>query len=407
MNIVIFTDTYFPKIDGIAVSIQNFTGHLIKRGFRFVICTPSYDLPSYEKINESLHIVRFADAPLPSYPDVKIVIPSRSRLDRALTIFKPDLIHVQTPGLLGQYGIFAARMLGIPVYGTYHTLISEQTSYLSALKIPGVNDILQNFVPDFLSNTIRGLDELSNQIFIREMIKTYASAFYNLCDLVISPSMAIEKELVKQHIFRPIKVISNGIDLSRFSNRIRTIENNTSYTFIHAGRLSYEKNVEVVIKAFLQIIKVFNNAKLIICGDGPALSFLKNQAVDAGQQIEFRGLIHQNELPEYYNHSHIFITASTMETQGIVVLEALASGLPCVGVDAYALPELIKHNVNGKIVPPFRPDEMADAVLSILASKEQYIEFSQQAIQTAASHKLENSIDDLEQLYKSLDSQNS
>ena len=132
MHITIFTDTYLPKIDGIAISVERFCRLLAEKGHTFTICCPKYpDLEDY-KGTSAVKIIRFKNASLPSYPDVKVVMPSRKRIRAAFNDPKPDLVHIQTPGLLGQFGINAAKHYGVPVTGTYHTMINEMGTYLES-----------------------------------------------------------------------------------------------------------------------------------------------------------------------------------------------------------------------------------------------------------------------------------
>lgn len=135
MRVLYFTDTFLPKIDGVAISIRNFSELLVQRGHEFLICSPKYGEGDFDRMGDHIHVERFRSGYLPSYPDIKVVLPSPQKIKRIIREFKPDLVHIHTPGLLGQYGVNATEKYGIPTIGTYHTLMSEQDMYVSFYRL--------------------------------------------------------------------------------------------------------------------------------------------------------------------------------------------------------------------------------------------------------------------------------
>ncbi len=405
MNIVIFTDTYFPKIDGIAVSVDTFTKLLEQKGHKFIIIAPRYHgNGKHETVTDNIEIFRLANTSLPSYPDVKVSLPPRSRVRRALKAFKPDVFHIQSPGLIGQYGVILSRLYNIPLAGTYHTMINEMGTYLSPYRLLRIDQLLNRFrrgkkVKRELTNAERKSEKsLSNRLLYK-----ITNSIYSRGKVIISPTELVRRDLMANGIRRPIVVISNGIDLTRFKGEIKSLPT-TGPKILHVGRISFEKNVEVVLKAFRILLKKFADAELTVYGDGPALASLKIEARQLGiaDRVRFPGFIEREKLPEIYREYDLFLTASTMETQGLVVLEATASGLPSVGVNAYALPEIIVNGENGYIVEPFDATAMAAKAEEILTNPELYRRFSENGLKIATTHDMHRTADRLEALYVSL-----
>ena len=400
MNIVIFTDTFLPKIDGVAISVENFSRILAGRGHNFVICCPRYGGDDPTDLGERIKIVRFKNFPLPSYPDIKVALPLFRKIKEAMTAFPPDLVHIQSPGLMGIYGILAARWYGVPVIGTYHTLVSEQTTYLSPARLLRLDRIID------LYRTVRGIGAASpvrndpKKTITQRLVQKSCNWLYERERLIISPSHRIKSVLEEQRVTTPIEVISNGMDLGMFGGAVKERPSSPP-RLLHVGRISFEKNCDVVLDAFSLIRRSMPGATLTIVGDGLALESLRALAVRLGiaDSVVFTGFVPRAELPDLYPRYDLFLTASTMETQGLVVLEAIASGLPCVGVDAYALPELIHHGENGFIARPFDPGEMARMALDILGDAARYRSFSAGGLRIASEHEINRCANRLEGVY--------
>lgn len=400
MKIAIFTDTFLPKIDGIAISLDHFTRILAGRGHEFVICAPQYEKEETVHIHENVSIIRFKNAPLPSYPDIKVVLPSHKRLRRAMSDFKPDLIHIQSPGLLGQYGVLASRMYSVPLIGTYHTLVSEQDTYISLYRLLKLDMLLGYFQRNKkIKKNLDKIERKKDKTLKKKIILNLCNRLYETGELIISPSHLIKKELENNGVTTPIEVISNGMDLTRFTGNVKSVK--SPPRFLHVGRISFEKNCEVVLKAFALIGEKIPGATLDIVGDGPAVTSLKivSNQLGIADRVTFHGFVAHGTLHNLYPEYDIFLTASTMETQGLVVLEAMACGLACVGVNSFALPELIHHERNGFIVEPFDHIEMAKRVMEMIENPDLYEKFSEQSLAIASEHELNCCADKLESLY--------
>ncbi|MFN3605259.1 MAG: glycosyltransferase [Leptonema sp. (in: bacteria)] len=403
MKIAIFTDTFLPKIDGIAISIQQFTNILANEGYEFVICAPKYKENEKDfELHPNIKVIRFKNAPLPSYPEVKIVLPSRSKIKEAIKKLGAQLIHVHTPGLLGQYALLASKLYKIPMIGTYHTLISEQEMYLSLYRLLNVDKLLDYFIlGKKIKKNLEKIENKATSAIKKAFLWKYTNVFYETCEIIISPTELIRQELINKGVKKPIEVISNGIDFKMFNGVPKERPNNPP-RLIHVGRISFEKNCDIVLKAFAEIKKVIPNAKLDIYGDGPALKSLKEEAKMLGvfDSVIFHGFINRTELAKIYPLYDIFLTASTMETQGLVVLEAMSCGLPCVGVNSFALPELIQNDTNGYTVEPGDYHTIALKTIEIVKDPEKYKKFSINSIKIAETHDIYTSAKKLGNLYK-------
>lgn len=404
MRIVVFTDTYLPKIDGVGISTEQFCRLLVERGHQFVICAPQYGQDD-DTVGSGggIKVIRFTNRPLPSYPEVKLANLSLRRIREAMA-GKPDLVHIQSPGLMGQYGIAAARLYSIPVVGTYHTMVNEVGMYLSPYRLLKLDKLVEK-VKDTLSldlrTELRKAEHSPKKSLSNRLILRLTNELYNRCEVVISPTELIAAELRGAGVKRPVEIVSNGLDLVRFHGDPRSCDGNQP-KYLHVGRISFEKNVDVLLWAFARIREQQPGATFDIVGDGPALSSLKAEAgrLGIGDAVRFHGFIQRTDLPEIYPQYDCFLTASTMETQGLVVLEALASGLPAVGVDAYALPELIRHGENGFLARPFDDAGIADYAVQVTSQGERYQEFSRTSLAIAAGHDMNRSAELLERIYR-------
>jgi glycosyltransferase involved in cell wall biosynthesis len=404
MNISIFTDTYLPKIDGISLSTSRFAELLAERGHQISICCPRYhDTDIFER-RGNIRIYRFENAPLPSYPDIKLSLPSGRMIKDAIEGVKADLIHIQTPGLLGHYGIFAAGYYRLPVIGTYHTLVSEQGTYISPYRLLRLDSLIGKIFPQNpLASIFTNLKNAGEEFFVKPALFAACNVFYNMSDVIVSPSESIRNELIRAGISRRIEVISNGIDLEKFRGSPKRVDPSRR-ALLYTGRLSFEKNCNVLIDAFRIILDSVPNATLDFIGEGPAEEELKNRIAELAIQnsVRFLGLIPHEELPALYDQYDLFLTASTMETQGLAVLEACAMGLPCVAVRERALPDLVQDGINGFCVDPFSPQQMAEAALSILKDPEKYNAFSSGSIEIASGHDVRACAQRLELLYSEM-----
>jgi glycosyltransferase involved in cell wall biosynthesis len=237
-----------------------------------------------------------------------------------------DIIHAQTPFTLGWIAMRQAKKKNIPIIHTYHTLFTEYVHYLPFSKGIG------------LWLTKRGSRDYCNR-----------------CDGVVVPSSAIAEELRSYGVKKPIEVIPTGVnaELVKKGNAHLIREQQhlapEAEILLYAGRLAREKNVEFVVQAFKEIAQVRRNAQLVIVGDGPQRKYLENlvQNLKLEHRVTFTGFLQKEVLASWYKAADVFLFASTTETQGMVVLEAMEMGTPVVAVNAMGVKDVVGDNIGG------------------------------------------------------------
>lgn len=330
MKIGVFTDSYRPYTSGVVNSIELFTRDLTSLGHEVNIFAPSY-----KNDGEDARIFRFASVPAPTNREFSLAIPFSLRLRPAIKKLKPDIIHVHSPFLLGRLGARYARMLNVPLVFTFHTLY----------------DLYVHYIP-------------FGQDIARELTRRYCREFCNDCDMVITPTEIIAEHLTKHGVKAEIKTIPTGIDLERYQGRDDRwlhrkyhLADNTRI-LLCVGRLGKEKNMGFIIDVFARIHPRYPDTRLVIVGGGPEMASLKKRAGELGvdENVVFTGMVDKDEVVKYYRSSYLFVFASVTETQGLVLGEAKAAGVPSVAVRAYGVQEMVTDGEDGYLVEPSREE---------------------------------------------------
>ncbi len=333
MRIALFTETFLPKVDGIVTRLRHSIEHLERNGDRVLIVAPEGGLTEYK--GAKIHGV--PGFPLPLYPELKLALPSLGT-KTALAEFKPDLIHVVNPAVLGMGGIYYAKTMNIPLVASYHT-----------------------HLPQYLQHY--GLGALEGLLW--EILK----AAHNQAKLNLCTSSGMVKELVAHSIER-VDLWQRGVDTEMFqphlaSNQMRMRLSGghpDSPLLLYVGRVSAEKQIDE-IKPVLEAIP---EARLAIVGDGPQREAL--EAHFAGTNTNFVGYLQGLELASAYASADAFIFPSRTETLGLVLLEAMAAGCPVVAARSGGIPDIVTDGVNGYLFAPEEPHGAIAATKSLLAS---------------------------------------
>ena len=301
MNIAYFSDTFYPRIDGVVITLLNFIQLLAEKGHKIKLYVPNYKNIKEREFHENISIERYTSFKLIGYPDFRVVIPVLLKIKRSIRIFKPDIIHFHTPGPLGLIGINCAEQYKIPLIGTYHTYLTDFLVCISPNK---------------------KIDESDKIDLPKKIVWKLSNYYHNKCDLVTAPSESMRKELKKNGLKAKVVFLSNGLALDAFSSKEKY---NKKAKLLHVGRLSFEKNVDVIkknvdviIKSVAILKKEFPDIRLDIVGDGPALKSLKLmiQKLELEKNIRFLGRKEHIKLNKIYKEHDIFITASTVENPG-------------------------------------------------------------------------------------------
>ncbi|MEW4354319.1 glycosyltransferase family 4 protein [Streptococcus pneumoniae] len=311
MRIGLFTDTYFPQVSGVATSIRTLKTELEKLGHTvFIFTTTDKDVNRYE----DWQIIRIPSVPFFAFKDRRVAYRGFSKALEIARQYQLDIIHTQTEFALGLLGIWIAKELRIPVVHTYHTQYEDYVHYIA------------------------------KGVLIRpSMVKYMARGFMSELDGVICPSEIVYDLLVNYKIKAEKRVIPTGIELAKFERpeispehiaqlRERLGIRDQTTMLLSLSRISYEKNIQAVLKALPMVLKEQEDVCLVVAGDGPYAADLKEQARQLGieDKVIFTGMIAPSETALYYKAADFFVSASTSETQGLTYLESLASGTPII-----------------------------------------------------------------------------
>ncbi len=363
MRIGFFTDTFLPQQNGVVTSLLNSGPELVRRGHEvFVFCPKSNVKEFKEMVIYSYPAVTFRP-----YPEFRIAVP-RGR-DRAP---KLDIVHTHSPFTMGFFGWRVAKLQKIPRVSTFHTLLSEYVSYVSKL----------------------------GKIILKPITWEFCKSFYNRHRKLIAPSKMLKKTLRDHGIRKPVEVIPTGINTDFFRPSDKTkarkkLGMDGEKIFLCLGRLGHEKNIDVIIRAFENV-----NAKLVIAGRGPAERKLKKLTVGLGLQnkVIFKGFISEKLKPIYYSAVDALLIASEAETQGLVVVEAMACGTPVIGADSLALSEIICDGKNGHLFEPGNVEELTEKIETFEPSER----MKKIATRTSKNYSIEKCTVKLEEFYRRL-----
>jgi glycosyltransferase involved in cell wall biosynthesis len=370
MKIAIFTDSFHPMVDGVVISVKNSASMLGKKGHDIIIFAPSGSILPKEMEKLGIKIVRLKSSTLKSYKEYKVRIPNPGKSLNAIKEFNPDIIHVHSPGGIGIEGLICAKKLNIPSIITAHSMFASSVKHLNLL----------------------GLEKTG---FMQEIVWKSFVMFLNSFNCIIAPSKPMKKELEKHGVKKHIYAISNGIDTKRFS----PISHKKKYGLIYVGRLVYEKNIITVLKALKRLSEKGINLSFAVAGRGPELNNLKKYADENNLNVKFLGLIKNEKLPEIYNKSKIFITASVIETEGLTIVEAMACGLPIISVKFLAIPSVVKNNVNGILSAAYDDRTMAENIEKLICNRKLREKMSKMSIKLSKKYSLDKTNNELEQLY--------
>lgn len=342
MRVLMVSDVYFPRVNGVSTSIETFRKALAAVDVEVRLLVPRYaDEPEVEGI------VRVPGKAVPRDPEDRLASWTALRAAARKEAADCDLIHVQTPFLAHYAGLSAARHLGKPVIATYHTLFEEY---------------LYHYAPFLPAEWLRGL--------ARRLSRSQCNAL----DAVVVPSTAMRERLEQYGVRAPMHVLPTGIPLQRFVNgegqrfRERHGLAPDQPCALFVGRVAFEKNIDFLIESLAMARREVPNLILLITGEGPAEGVLQRQAeaLGLGEAVRFIGYLdRQRDLPDCYAAADCFVFASRTETQGLVLLEAMATGLPVVALAAMGTRDILAPG-RGCLTPADDAAEFAAAVVRLL-----------------------------------------
>lgn len=335
MNIGLFTDAYVPSVNGVVTSVETLKKALEQKGHTVYIVTVGQDSKTYD-YNEKERILKIPGIPLGIY-DYRMSSIYPLKVMNKIKSWNLDLIHSHTELSMGIFARLFAKQYNIPLVHTYHTMYKDYTWYVS--------------------RNVKFFD-----MGCKKAVE-YISKFYcdNTADAFIVPTVKTYHLFRDEyHYDKDIYIVPTGLDASRFykenSDKLKVTRlrrylgyKRKDFVMLFVGRLAQEKNVTFL---FDIIEKTKNkNIKLLIVGYGPDEDKYKKEVKERGLEdgIKFTGKVAWVDMPNYYHVSNAFITASTTETQGLTVIEALAASLPVICIDDDAFKSVVVDNFNGRI----------------------------------------------------------
>ena len=409
MRVLIATAVYYPMVNGVAVFSHNLATGLAQRGNEVAVICPSQTGKNHSKTEDGVKVHYLKSTQARVYPDQIHDVPAKKKLlgkemphlfykhslrvsvfparqiKKIMKTFKPDVVHVQVSDPIGLSVVSYARKMNVPVVTTEHNQPEVFTEPLH--------------MPKLIKKPVDA------------MLSSYFYSRQKKSDFVTMPTKQAIDNLIlsrKKEFKVPVAAVSNGVDLSNFkpgkaSDGIYEkykIRKNVP-TVVYVGRVDPEKKVGLGVDAFSKVLEKLPNAQLVVVGDGVDRLRIEQNVKKLGveKSIRILGRVLQPDLYELYRVGDVFATASEIETQGIVLIEAAASGLPLIAVNAGAVSEVCITGKNGFLCEPKNVEQISDSIYNILSDKELQKKYSKASLEIAAEHDLEKTIDKFLNIY--------
>lgn len=363
MRVGLFTDAYLPEISGVTSAVHGLKKELERLGHEAIVYAPRYN----GSLLEEDHVVFFPARPFRFHKTSRVALPYSRIATRSFNAL--DIVHSHTPFSLGLVAIRAAARYQLPHVHTYHTRLPDYVHYFPRWLRPP-----------------------------KTLVEQYSALICNRCTVVTAPSIPIREELLRYGVRRPIRVLPFGVDLSLFQqepvwNPRRDLNiPERAPLFLYVGRLAVEKNLPFLLRVFAHVRAEQPSAFLVIVGDGPERRRLEDQCRKDGLErcVAFTGFIERAKLIDLYRAADLFIFASKTETQGLVLVEAMAGATPVVAIGAMGVLDVVRAGENGLFAPE-KEDEFARIALELLYDRTRYEQLRQGALKTAAALCAQNS----------------
>ncbi|HUF39248.1 MAG TPA: glycosyltransferase [Anaerolineales bacterium] len=388
MRIAFINQAYPPMVSGVSFFMEYLAQGMVKRGHDVLVIAASEIGSAKHTRQERLEIVRLRSSPNPLRANHHYVSWAYRRVLRNLMEFKPDVIHLHDSSTIGLAGVLAGKKLGIPTALTAHQL------------------------PWFVASYMPNLPSL--KVRVERVLWDYVRWLGANVQALISPTETIADTIEQYAGTRPT-VIANGIDLERFrpepagehegEHLCRKYGLDPALPVIlHVGRLDVDKQVDLVVRAAAKTLRR-SKGQLMVAGDGRQREHLVNLAarLGIGDAAHFPGFVSSTgDLPGLYRLASVFVTASEIEVQPLVLMEAVASGLPVVAVRATSIPEIVADGVNGCLVPPKDTTALADRIVDLIENPELARRMGLRGREISAGYSMDVSVEKHEAFYAAL-----
>ncbi len=343
MNIAMFTNTCLPHVGGVARSVEAFAGEFRRMGHKCLVIAPRF--PGAEASKG--HTIRVPAIQNFNGSDFSVHLALPPEIDERIEKFRPAIIHSHHPFLLGDSALRIARQLDLPLVFTHHTLYEQYTHY----------------VP---------LDAKQ----LKNLVIHLSTEYANLCAQVVAPSESVARLIRERGVTKPVEVIPTGIDIEFFSSgdretfREKTGLKRENVVIGHLGRLAPEKNLAYLADAAALTVKKDSRSRFLVAGKGPSEKDIRSAFIKHGieDRLITAGVQTGQDLAGAYAAMDVFVFSSQSETQGMVLTEAMAAGLPVVALDGPGVREVVRDGANGALLPgDAGPEEFSARLDDLLA----------------------------------------
>jgi glycosyltransferase involved in cell wall biosynthesis len=396
-----FTDSYWPRVNGVSVSVESFSIALMKLGHQVLIICPYYpESPTQNSLGKDEAHVEMLPGRIPEnriirVPSIPLPISKEDRISKSHKLFwvskqidkfAPDVIHINSEFVTADFGYYCARINNIPTIYTYHTLWGD---YMKNY-IPWAPVFILNIVLWIVENT--ALRRSYRVIVPNEVVRDYVKKYKMKKQPYLLPTG------IDDTIFYPRSREEN--DVFRLSMEDMYPKLKQKRILLYAGRVSKEKNIELILKIAPKIIKEQSDVVFLIVGGGPDIYWLKEECGLPGLQdhFVFSGYIRHTMLARIYCISNLFIFPSRTETQGLVTIEAMLSGIPVVAVGERGTATVMRGD-NGGFMVPNDENIFAGRVLDLLKDKTLYEKKAADALEYGKSWTMDIMSKQLENIY--------
>ncbi|HET9002778.1 MAG TPA: glycosyltransferase family 1 protein [Gemmatimonadaceae bacterium] len=382
-RVLFCTDTYPPQVNGVSVVTALSVAGLRARGWKVGVVAPRYPASAPNPFTDYRpgagledELTSLPNVGFPLYPDIRIAAPDYAAVARAIDRFAPDIVHCATEFVIGRMGQVAASRAGVPVTTSYHTDFSR---YTESYGVPWLRGTVSRYIGRFHGRAVR----------------TY------------TPSAPARRDVIALGA-TDVEVWGRGVDAETFSPARRSAALRDAYgltnafTFVHVGRLAAEKGIATIIDAFALASRSLppGAIRLIIAGVGPCEAELRARAP---KHVTFLGYLNRKTmLPRLYASADAFVFSSLTETLGLVVLEAMACGLPVVATPAGGVADHLRDGENGIAFPPHDAEAMARGMVRLAVDRALTARLGAGARETALALSWERELDRLDQSYRQL-----
>ena len=329
MKILITTDLYTVKTNGVVTSLKNLREELLSKGYEVRVLTFAEGLKNHIDNQEGVYYIKSVPIDF-IYPNVRMPISYHNSLVKELIAWKPDIIHSQCEFFSYQFAKRIAKLTGAPLIHTYHTMYEDYVGYV-----------------------------MPSKRFGKYFVKNFSRIRLKNANVVIAPTKKVEKTLRSYGLKNEIDVVPSGVSLNQHNYKMSPEERaekrralgipEDHHVVLNLGRLGTEKNLDELVEYFSVVLKLHNKLTFLIVGDGPAKKSLEDLATNLGirDHIIFTGMVAPTEVQMYYQIADLFVSASTSETQGLTYIEAAANGLPLLCRKDECLCDIIVDGENG------------------------------------------------------------